>query len=146
MDYADLNIFHAEDDSSDIELFRRVLETIHFDGKYKHFSSGDSLFDYIVKEGKQNTPQFKLPNLIFLDIGLPGNNGKEILRALKQDARFSRIPILMLSGSNSERDYLESISYGCNGYILKCSDWENYCKICTVCMNTWSLIQKQRFV
>lgn len=56
------------------------------------------------------------PDMILLDINLPGMNGKEILRQLRKQ---SQIPVIMVTSSDAERDEVITIGYGADDYITK---------------------------
>jgi CheY-like chemotaxis protein len=110
-------ILHGEDDDCDIRIMKRILKKIEYQGEYLNLLIGSDLLarmDDITKP--------KLPDLLILDIGLPGTNGKEILASLRQEDRTMGVPIIMMTGSNSKRDYHECISLGANAYIQKNSD------------------------
>lgn len=59
------------------------------------------------------------PNLIFLDIMLPGMNGLDICRCLKADAETANIPIIMLSAHSDESDIIVGLEIGADDYITK---------------------------
>ena len=59
------------------------------------------------------------PNLIILDLDLPGIDGYEVCRRLKKDRRYRDIPIVMLTGKDQPEDKLMGIEAGTNGYITK---------------------------
>lgn len=61
------------------------------------------------------------PNLILLDIRLPGPSGFEILRQVKQDARLRTIPVVMLTSSELPSDVQRAYELGASGYISKLS-------------------------
>lgn len=56
------------------------------------------------------------PDLVLLDILLPGANGQEILRSLRKE---SQIPVIMLTSRSGDRDEILSMSYGADDYIVK---------------------------
>lgn len=63
--------------------------------------------------------QNPVPNLIFLDIGLPKLNGYDLLRLLKTSPQFDHTVIIMLSGHDSVLDKVKSRLAGATGYLTK---------------------------
>lgn len=138
--YNQLRIAHVDDDKSDTDILQRLLKKIEYHGQYSHFKRGEELLHSLMNHDSQ------YPNLIFLDMNLPGKNGKDILRELRENSRTKGIPIIMLSGSNSERDFIESTALGCNGYIIKSCDLEQFKDTCMHLIAAWSFLFEQRFV
>ena len=99
----------TEDDKDIIEAIRYNLE------KEKGFSvlsaqTGD--------EGVNLALQVK-PNLILLDIGLPGFNGYEVCRMLRRDVETRDIPIIILTARVSESDKVLGLELGADDYVTK---------------------------
>ena len=59
------------------------------------------------------------PDLIFLDIGLPGMNGLEVLEILRQDEQTSAIPVVILSNLDDEKTVSKGVSLGALEYVVK---------------------------
>lgn len=74
-------------------------------------------------------PDAVLPDVIFLDLNMPGMDGKECLRELKRDDRLASIPVLMYSTSSHARDIEETMQSGAVGFITKPSDVRELKKI-----------------
>lgn len=60
-----------------------------------------------------------LPDLVLLDLKLPGVNGLEVLEAVKADPRTAHVPVVMLSTSNARQDRLRAAELGANAYVVK---------------------------
>ncbi len=98
-------IYIIEDDEDIRELVLYALESNGFEAK--GFESGEGLFE---------SP---IPDLILLDIMLPGDDGYTILNKLKKNFRTSDIPIIMLTAKTSELDKVKSLDAGADDYIEK---------------------------
>ncbi|MBU0713793.1 MAG: response regulator transcription factor [Verrucomicrobia bacterium] len=61
----------------------------------------------------------KMPALVLLDLMLPGLNGLELCRSLKQDPRTAAIPIMMVTAKNEESDVVLGLELGADDYIMK---------------------------
>lgn len=68
------------------------------------------------------------PDIILMDIALPGTDGLEATRRIKQDARTARIPIVALTASAMRGDDDRARSAGCSGYIAKPIDTRRFAK------------------
>ncbi|MCO6411974.1 MAG: response regulator [Thiogranum sp.] len=67
-----------------------------------------------------------LPELVLLDLKLPKIDGLEVLRRLRSDARTRRIPVVILTSSNEERDIVRGYELGANSYIRKAVDFNEF--------------------
>ena len=63
--------------------------------------------------------QQKQPELILLDVMLPGEDGVTLLKRLKADERFRRIPVIMATARGTEYDKVQSLDMGADDYITK---------------------------
>ncbi|MBZ2175401.1 response regulator transcription factor [Schnuerera sp. xch1] len=98
-------IYCIEDDESIRELVVYALKNNNFDAK--GFENGKTLFDN------------PIPDLIILDIMLPGDDGYVILERLKSNFKTSNIPIIMLTAKTSEFDKVKSLDMGADDYVEK---------------------------
>ena len=101
-------IWCVEDDASirDIEVY--TLNSTGFSAK--GFSCGAELFSALEKEK---------PELLIMDIMLPGEDGVEILKRLRSQPETFRIPIIMATAKGSEFDKIQSLDLGADDYLVK---------------------------
>ncbi len=101
-------IWCVEDDDSirDIEVY--TLQSTGFEAA--GFSDGASFSKALIKEK---------PELVILDIMLPGEDGVAILKKLKSDADTCRIPVIMATAKGMEYDKVKSLDLGADDYIVK---------------------------
>lgn len=59
------------------------------------------------------------PDLIMLDLGLPYMNGLDLLQAIKGDPSTSHIPVVVITGNDSEADYLRAMQLGADAFLNK---------------------------
>lgn len=101
-------IFYVEDDQ---EIKNMIIYTLKSSGfKSEGFSNGTEFF---------NALKSNLPDLIMLDIMLPGDNGLEILRKLKLDVRTKNIPVIMSTAKGTEYDKVIGLETGADDYLVK---------------------------
>lgn len=83
-------------------------------------SDGDEALDYVYQRGEYTDA--RQPDLILLDWNLPGTSGEEVLTELKDDQNRKHIPVIVLTGSQSERVIIQSYTNHANACITKPSD------------------------
>ena len=101
-------IWCVEDDSSirDIEVY--ALTSTGFDAK--GFEDGDSFW---------NALQSEKPDLVVLDVMLPGKDGVTLLKLMKSSEEFRDIPVIMATAKGSEYDKIQSLDLGADDYLVK---------------------------
>jgi len=107
-------ILMGEDDADDEELIREVFSSI--DGSYiiQFVNNGRRIVSNLDKLSDE-----QLPCLIVLDYNMPELNGADILRELKSNMRYDKIPKIIWSTSGSETYRKLCLELGANEYILK---------------------------
>jgi two-component system phosphate regulon response regulator PhoB len=101
-------ILIVEDEPDLVEVLAYNLEQECFD--VDHTDRGDSAFELIRKNP---------PNLVLLDLMIPGLDGLELTRALKRDRNLARIPVVMLTARGEEVDRIVGFELGADDYIPK---------------------------
>ncbi len=101
-------IFCVEDDSNIRELVIYTLETTGF--KARGFEDGKEFLEALALE---------TPELILLDIMLPGMDGLELLSKLKASPKNRDIPVIMLTAKGAEYDKVKALDAGADDYVTK---------------------------
>ncbi len=114
------HILLVEDNRMDVELvldaFReaRLLDTVHVS------PNGNDALDYLFGRGRYaDRRAFPLPDLVLLDLGLPGVDGFTVLRELKAAPILKRLPVVILTSSREDRDRATTYDSGANSYLVK---------------------------
>ncbi|HTL57867.1 MAG TPA: response regulator [Candidatus Limnocylindrales bacterium] len=120
-------ILHVEDDPDDAFFVRRAIAKIDPGCKVQRLPDGESAVNFLasVVESKGDTLS---PDLLLLDIKLPGLDGFEVLSWVRRQTYFNPLPIVMLSGSVLESDRHRAKDLGAAGYIVKTSDYREVAK------------------
>jgi CheY-like chemotaxis protein len=79
----------------------------------------------------------RLPDLILLDLNMPGLGGQEVLSIIKSDPNYSAIPIAVLSGSIEEAEVREAYANYANCYIQKPNSMDGYLSRVSACARFW---------
>lgn len=101
-------ILSIEDDSDIRELIRYNMER-----------EGYKVYDFDGVDEATNWLSKKIPNLILLDIMLPGKDGLTFCRELKKDTRLSHIPVILITARNDDADIVAGLEVGADDYIVK---------------------------
>lgn len=108
----DLLIFYTDDDDDDLSLFSDAVDSLSKDIILQTFSGGEKLLSAI----SQSPPK---PNMIFLDLNMPGKNGFDVLKELKGSEENNDIPIIVFSTSNEPSIIERCMVLGANYFITK---------------------------
>jgi len=111
-------ILLVEDDLGDQKLIKKSLTTGKIANELHIVDSAEEALAYLrrAKNGYDETP---MPDLILLDLNMPGMGGKELLKHIKSNNEFDTIPVVILTTSDSDRDILESYKLQAAGYVKK---------------------------
>lgn len=101
-------IFCVEDDGSIRDLMIYTLQSAGFEAK--GFTCGDALFDAL---------QAEKPQMIMLDIMLPGEDGISILKKLRRQPETEKIPVIMATAKGTEYDKVIGLDLGADDYLAK---------------------------
>jgi CheY-like chemotaxis protein len=101
-------ILVVDDNATNLKLASEVLEM-----------EGHEVLRAVDAEDALHVLRNQLPDLILMDIALPGMDGLELTRRLKADARFRTVPIVALSAFAMKGDEEKALASGCDGYITK---------------------------
>lgn len=107
------NVLLIEDNPADVELTLEAFSQCRSDVCIDVMPSGIEALNRLQEQKEE------LPDLILLDLNLPGWDGKSFLKEIKSDNRLKRIPVIILSTSNAESDVAESYSLNANCYVVK---------------------------
>jgi len=120
-------ILLVEDNPDDEELTLLAFEDCQIANQVIVKRDGAEALDYLLGRGIYSDRHlYPMPSLVLLDLKLPKVDGLEVLRCLRSDARTKILPIIILTTSEEEQDLLNSYSLGCNSYIRKPVDFEQF--------------------
>jgi CheY-like chemotaxis protein len=120
MIFEPLSILLVEDEKAHAELTKRAIRRAGNVNRIIVAGDGEEALDYLYNRGKFSD-KIKNPTvgLILLDIKLPGINGIEVLKQIKEDPKLKKIPVIMLTTSGREEDIDNSYEHYANSYLTK---------------------------
>jgi CheY-like chemotaxis protein len=135
-------ILLVEDDAGDQKLITQSLKAEKVSNNIQIASSGEAAIEYLNAsiEGDTSKP---LPDLILLDLNMPGMGGKEFLRRLKQTPGLVDIPVVILTTSDMDKDIIESYRLHASGYIKKPCGLAEFQEVMKSLNDYWFVICKR---
>lgn len=112
-------ILLVEDNPDDVELTLRAFKINNIAGDIIVKYDGESALDFFFGEKAYDGDSQSLLALILLDLKLPKISGLEVLKRLRSDQRTKLIPVVILTSSNEKSDLMDGYKLGCNSYIRK---------------------------
>lgn len=125
MNSGTIRVLLAEDNPADVELVREALDSEEFEYELEVKRDGEQMLRFI--EQIDNSEE-KCPSIFLLDLNLPRTSG-EVLLARVRRSKCCRVPVLIVTSSDSKRDREMTKQLGASGYFRKPSDYEGFMKL-----------------
>lgn len=120
-------ILLIEDNPDDEELTLLAFEENSISNQVVVARDGVEALDYLFGTGKFADRNLDvMPALVLLDLQLPRINGLEVLEKMRADNRTKFLPVVIMTTSNEQQDLINSYKLGCNSYIRKPVDFEQF--------------------
>lgn len=124
------HILLVEDNRMDVELTLDAFREVRLKNTIQVASNGQEALDYVFGRGKYaDRNAYPMPNLILLDLKLPGIDGFEVLRQIKGTPFLKRLPVVILTSSKEEGDRALSYDIGANSYLVKPVSFEGFLNV-----------------
>ena len=139
---APLVILLVEDDLADQKLIKISLRNEKIANDLYTVQTGEEGLDFLYHRGNYSngTPQ---PDLILLDLNMPGMGGKEFLKWIKTDEKLKQIPVVILTTSEAERDIIDSYKLQASGYVHKPVTLEDFKEAMKKLKEYWFVLCKR---
>lgn len=124
MNLRDIQILMVEDSPSDAELAKEAFRESRLVNTLNIVDNGLSALDYLYKRNEY-VDALK-PDLILLDLNLPKLSGHEVLAEIKKDPDLRRIPVVVLTTSESEEDVTASYDRHASAHVTKPVDFPKF--------------------
>ena len=121
------DILLVEDNPGDVRLTQEAMREARMSNTLHVARHGAEAMDFLRQSGDfKDAPR---PDLVLLDLNLPRLSGREVLKQMKDDPELRRIPVIVLSTSDAQRDVAESYDLHANCYINKPVDFDEFLKV-----------------
>jgi DNA-binding response OmpR family regulator len=126
-------ILLIEDDDVDVMTVNRALRDSEVTNQLVSIGDGEEALEHLRDESATK------PGIILLDLNMPKMDGAEFLKIVKADNALKKIPVVILTTSNSDRDVIKSFELGAAGYMVKSVDYEKFVETIRAIDRYWSL-------
>lgn len=121
-----VEILLVEDNPLDAELAIRALKKAGLADKLLWLKDGEQALNYLFRRENYADRDDSLPRLVLLDLKMPRVDGIEALKAVKNDERTRRVPVVIMTSSHEESDVVQSYDLGANSYVVKPVDFKAF--------------------
>ena len=115
-----LEILAVEDNPADIRFLNEVFKDGRLANRLTAMRDGDSALRYL--RGEREFAGAVKPDIVLLDLNLPGKNGWQVLGEIRRDPLLSELPVIVLTTSSSEDDISRGYELRANAYLVKPPD------------------------
>ena len=135
-----IEILLVEDSPDDAALTIDALRDGRVQNRVAVVEDGVEAMAYLRRDGPYaDVPR---PDLILLDLNLPRKNGREVLAEVKQDPDLRRIPVVVMTSSDDEKDILAAYNLYVNCYVTKPVDLDQFIKVVKTIEHFWLSVVK----
>lgn len=132
------SILIVEDSIEDYELALRALREAGAGNPVYHCTDGDDALDFLYHKGAyKQIDSSPRPDIIFIDLNLPGTDGFDVLKEIKSDETLRRIPVIILTTSSDPKNIEDCYSVGANSYIRKPAELDEFMRMINSAKNYW---------
>lgn len=136
----------VEDSNEDFETFQRLLTKISWCIPIHRCHNGDRALEFLRQAEGDTVPDNGFhPSMIVLDLNLPGTDGREVLRQIKQNNQWKTIPVVVFTTSNNPKDIDICYEYGVDKYIVKSIDFSQLKQNIQEFADYWLEVTKRSF-
>ena len=135
-----IEILLVEDNAGEARLAMEAIREGKVNNHVTWVTDGVEAMALLRKEGEY--AHACRPDLILLDLNMPRKDGRELLAEIKSDDRFRRIPVVVLTTSQSEDDILKAYHLNANCYISKPVDLDHFMEVIKSIEDFWLTIVK----
>lgn len=130
-----MQILLIEDNPADVELTRQCFRESRIPNEVHAAHNADAAFAFLGQAGPfANAPR---PDLVLLDLNLPGVDGREILGTIKGDPELQMIPVVVLTTSDADADVREAYRLQANSYLRKPVDLDEFIELADAVCGYW---------
>lgn len=135
MPHEPIEILLVEDNPAEIRLTMEGLKEGRIANRMHSATDGDQALDFLYRRGPYE--HASRPDLILLDLNLPGIDGRTVLRRIKEDPQLKVIPVVIITSSEAETDIVKSYESHANCFISKPIDFAGFAQVIRSIENFW---------
>jgi len=128
----------VEDNEDDVALVRRAFDKGKVVNPLQVVRSGEEVLEYLVGTGRySNRLEYPVPELILLDLKLPGIDGFQVLRWIRQQPGLKALRVVVLTSSTRITDATLAYQAGANSFLVKPVDFDEFVNITNAIQGYW---------
>lgn len=127
-------ILLVEDNPDDLALAQVAFNQLDLRHDLAFAEDGNEALEYVLGAP---TAARREPNLVLLDLKLPGIDGFEVLSRIRADVRGAVLPIVVLTSSLEEQDVMKCYRLGANSYVRKPTDFDEFVPVLGTIVRYW---------
>ena len=136
-------ILLAEDREDDVILVRRAFQKAKVLNPMHVVRNGAETIAYLKGEGKySNRAEYPLPELLLLDLKMPGTDGFDVLKWMRQQPGLQAMRVVVLTSSDQIRDVNAAYQLGANSFLVKPIDFERFVEMSQAINGYWLWMSK----
>ena len=132
----------VEDNPDDEALILRSLTKNKIKNDIDVVRDGAEALDFLFRMGPYEDRKLENPVVVLLDIKLPKMDGIQVLERIRADQRTKRLPVVMLTSSDGQEDKIRSYDLGCNSYVRKPVEFNEFTEAIRTVGLYWLLINE----
>jgi two-component system response regulator len=136
-------ILLVEDSMADAEMAIDALREAKLANPVVHVEDGVDCLDWLYRRGPYADRPEGDPSVILLDIKMPRMDGLEVLKQLRTEEKWKRLPVVILSSSREESDLARSWDLGVNAYVLKPVDVQQFFTAVQTLGHFWAVLNQR---
>ena len=130
-----VHVLLVEDNPGDVRLATEAFERVDDDLRLHVVNDGEQALDFLYREAEfADAPD---PGFVLLDLNLPGRNGRDVLRTIKNDEALRHTPVIVFTSSDAEEDVREVYDEHANAFITKPMDLSRYMDVIEEMKTFW---------
>ena len=136
----EIEILLVEDNPGDVDLILMAFSESRLKNKIHVVRDGQEAIDYLLKK---NPNEKRIdPDIILLDINLPKISGIEVLKFIKEHAEYKKIPVIILTTSDADKDIVDAYDHHANAYLNKPINFNEFIHIIRTIEEFWFTVVK----
>ncbi len=131
-------ILLVDDSHLDVELTLDAFKQANLSNRIEVANDGQHAIDYLLGNNRfSDRESYPLPDLILLDLKMPGIDGFDVLERVKSTPMVKRIPVIILTSSKEQGDRALSYDIGANSYLVKPVSFTGFVEVVKQIENYW---------
>ena len=133
-----IRVLLIEDNPMDVELTLDAFTEVEMESSVRVARNGREGLEYLLGEGEfADRTRHPLPDLVLLDLKMPGVSGHEVLQTIKTTPGIRRTPVVVLTSSKEEGDLTTSYDNGANSYLVKPISFTGFLEMVEALVEYW---------